>query len=64
MGGKMRPCKVFCADSKEVNPNMTNSKSGQTSRLKLYVQIWHDSMRQILRYTLSRLVWPDFVPVM
>ena len=30
MGGKMRPCTVFCADSNEVNHYITNAKSGQT----------------------------------
>jgi len=48
MGGKMGPYTGFCADSKEDNPNITNAKSGQTSRLKMYLKICHDSMRQIL----------------
>ena len=48
MGGKMGVYTGFCADSKEVNPNITNAKSGQTNRLKMYLKICHDSMRQIL----------------
>ena len=39
----MRPCTVFCDDSNEVN-----AKSGQTSRLKVYLKICYDSMRHIL----------------
>ena len=31
----MKLCTVFCADSNEVNLNITDAKSGQTSRLKL-----------------------------
>jgi len=48
MGGKMGAYTGFCADSREVNPNITNAKSGQRSRLKMYLKIYHDSMRQIL----------------
>ena len=48
MVSKMRPCTVFCADSNEVNHNITDAKSGQTSLLKMYLKICHDSMRQIL----------------
>ena len=48
MGGKMGPCTGFCADSKEVNPNITNAKSGQTTRLKMYLKIGNVSMRPIL----------------
>ena len=48
MGGNMGPCTGFCADSKEVNPNITNAKSGQTSLLKMYLKICHDSMREIV----------------
>ena len=42
MGGKMGPYTGFCADSKEVNPNITNAKSGQRSRLKIDHLVWND----------------------
>ena len=48
MVGKMRPYTVFCANSNEINYNITDAKSGQTSRLKLYLKICCDSMQQIL----------------
>ena len=44
----MRPCAAFCADSNEVNHNITDEKSDQTSLLKVYLKICRDSMRQIL----------------
>ena len=44
----MRSCTVFCTDSNKVNHNIANAKSGQTSRLKVYLKICHDLMRQIL----------------
>ena len=48
MVSKMRPCTVSCADSNETNYNVTDAKSGQTGRLKMYLKIGHVSMRQIL----------------
>ena len=48
MSGKMKPCTVFCSDSNVVYLSITNAKSGQTCRLKVYLKICHDSMRQIL----------------
>ena len=48
MVSKIRPCTVVCADSNEINYNITDSKYGQTSLLNVYLKICHDSMRQIL----------------
>ena len=57
MGGKKGPYTGFCADSKEVNPNINNAKSGQASRLKMYLKICLDSMRQILTHIQTAIIF-------